>query len=67
MKEKQTTKALIGKEAEELLKKITKEKNGPEANKTFAALSGLAVASVIDDESLAKRLLSLVKHVRTSK
>tara|TARA_Y100000817_G_C16720308_1_gene483298 strand:+ start:473 stop:670 length:198 start_codon:yes stop_codon:yes gene_type:complete len=53
----------IAKEAELILKKLDKKNGGTADNKTFVALSALAVASTIDDDNLARRLLSLVKQV----
>ena len=53
----------IAKEAELILKKLDKKNGGTADKKTFVALSALAVASTIDDDNLARRLLSLVKQV----
>ena len=57
------TKTQIARETELILKKLDKKSGGAADNKTFAALSALAVASNIDDDNLARRLLSLVKQV----
>lgn len=59
-----STKNQIAKEAELLLKKLDKKTGGAADNKAFVAISALAVAATIEDDNLAKRLLSLVKQVK---